>query len=103
MHTGFFRLKLVVSILLVLLMVAACTAAPTTVPSGNDNTAATDEAATDEAATQEGDTGDGEESVLRIAFSGTISTFDPIRSVAGTDITVLGQLYSRLLRIGADG
>lgn len=40
---------------------------------------------------------------LRIATPYTVSSLDPIKSVAAGDIEVLGQIYSRLLRRSADG
>jgi peptide/nickel transport system substrate-binding protein len=40
---------------------------------------------------------------LRIATPYTVSTLDPIKSVAAGDIEVLGQIYSRLLRRTPDG
>lgn len=40
---------------------------------------------------------------LRIATPYTVSTLDPIKSVAAGDIEVLGQLYSRLTRRTPDG
>jgi peptide/nickel transport system substrate-binding protein len=40
---------------------------------------------------------------LRIATPYTVSTLDPIKSVAAGDIEVLGQIYSRLVRRGPDG
>lgn len=40
---------------------------------------------------------------LRIATPYTVSSLDPIKSVAAGDIEVLGQMYSRLLRRTPDG
>lgn len=40
---------------------------------------------------------------LRIATPYTVSSLDPIKSVAAGDIEVLGQIYSRLLRRTPDG
>lgn len=41
--------------------------------------------------------------VLKIVTPYTVSTLDPIKSVAAGDIEVLGQIYSRLTRRGPDG
>lgn len=88
-------LKLVWILILILsLTLAACT--PTTpAVETTDEAAGTGEAATEEA--------EDEETTIRIAVATTVATLDPIKSVAAGDISTLGQLYSRLLRVTPQG
>lgn len=60
---------------------------------------ATDSSTSSNNSDESGDT----ETVLRIATADHYTTMDPIISIASGDITMLGQLYSRLLRVGPDG
>jgi peptide/nickel transport system substrate-binding protein len=46
---------------------------------------------------------DAEETTLRIADFIVISTLDPIKSIAASDIVIFGQLYSRLTRMSSEG
>src|SRR5215207_1594195 len=46
---------------------------------------------------------DAEETTITIAANMVVSTLDPIKSIAGSDIVAFGQLYSRLMRQTPEG